>query len=167
MKVKNNDVPMIYAASAALLLITAWIYWDYFRPPWKGYQAEFRALVAKQSGADKSRQVPSGIQQEWVEDLNRVDRCVTCHLGMEWEGMENAPNPYRSHPRDILKKHPISRYGCTICHGGEGYATGLESAHATTAEHWDEPLLYGELGKMYGMDERRALLEINCNLCHR
>jgi hypothetical protein len=167
MQAKDNDVSMIYAVSVVLLLITAWIYWDYFRPPWTTYQSEFRALVAKQFGAGKARQVPSGIQQVWVEDLNRVDRCVTCHLGMEWEGMENAPNPYRSHPREILKKHPISRYGCTICHGGEGYATGVDSAHATRAAHWDEPLLYSELAKNYGIEERRALLEINCNLCHR
>lgn len=167
MEAKNGDVARIYALGGLLLLLTAWIYWDYYRPEWKRYQTEFRALVAGRFGADKARLVPTGIQQIWVAELQRADRCVTCHLGVEWEGLEEAPNPYRSHPPAILKEHPISRYGCTLCHGGENYATGLEAAHATAAEHWDEPLLYGALAKTHQVPEPPALLEIHCNLCHR
>jgi len=165
MKFKNRDLAVAYALGGILFLVTGWIYWDYFQPPWKEYQSGFQALVTKQFGS--ARQVPTGIQQIWAEDLNRVDRCVTCHLGMEYDGLENAPNPYRTHPKAILKQHPISRFGCTICHGGEGYATDLKAAHAVSAQDWDEPLLYSEIGKMYQVDPPQALLQINCNLCHR
>ena len=167
MQVKNRDIPMIYAAGAILLLITAWLYWDDSRPTWKTYQTGFRALIVERLGAERAKQVPSGIQQVWIAELNRVDRCITCHMGVEWEGMENAPQPYRSHPREILKKHPIGKYGCTMCHGGEGYATSVETAHATFAEHWEEPLLGSEMGKMHQLEQPAALLEINCNVCHR
>ena len=167
MKAGKGDVALVYALGGILFLITAWIYWDYYRPEWKGYQSGFRAQIASRFGEDRVRQIPTGLQQVWVEELNRADRCVTCHLGVEWEGMENAPHPYRTHPPEILKTHPVSRYGCTICHGGEKYATGVASAHATASPHWEEPLLYGELGKAYQINERPALLQINCNICHR
>lgn len=167
MEARNRDVGLSYALGGILLVVTGWIYWDYFRPEYKNYQSEFRALITRRFGAERARQVPAGVQQIWVAELNRVDRCVTCHLGVEWEGMEDAPNPYRVHPPAILKKHPLTRYGCTICHGGEGYATGLESAHATAALHWEEPLLYGQLGQMHQVNEPKALLQINCNVCHR
>ena len=40
-------------------------------------------------------------------------------------------------------------------------------AHATAVEHWEEPLLYTKLGKAYRIGDRAALIQINCNLCHR
>ena len=167
MEAKNRDVGLIYAFGAILLLLTGWVYWDYYGPEWKSYQSEFRGLVTGHFGAERARQVPSGIQQIWVAELNRVDRCVTCHLGLEWEGLEDAPNPYRAHPPGILRKHPLVSYGCTICHGGQGFATDVESAHATGALHWEEPLLAGEIGRANQVPEPKALLQINCNVCHR
>ena len=178
MEAKNRDVGLIYAFGAILLLLTGWVYWDYYGPEWKSYQSEFRGLVTGHFGAERARQVPSGIQQIWVAELNRVDRCVTCHLGLEWEGLEDVPNPYRAHPPGILKKHPLASYGCTICHGGQGYSTEFETAHAITAQHWqdplqytelhwEEPLLAGEIGRANQVQEPKALLQINCNICHR
>jgi cytochrome c2 len=43
----------------------------------------------------------------------------------------------------------------------------MESAHAVGIAHWEEPLLYREMGKAYVISERASLLESNCNLCHR
>jgi hypothetical protein len=74
------------------------------------------------------------LQQIWVKELDRVDRCTTCHLGIEWKGLENAPNPFRSHPAEILKSHPLNQFGCTVCHGGQGFATdaGRRTASRST-----------------------------------
>ena len=47
-------------------------------------------------------------------------------------------------PREILQKHPVQEYGCTSCHGGQGYATDRKSAHGLV-EHWEEPVLGKEL----------------------
>ena len=167
MSSNNRDTIWLYGLGAGLLAVTAYVYADYYTPEWKDYQQGFRELVEKRFGAARARQAPSGLQQVWVKDLDRVDRCVTCHLGMEWKGLESAPHPYRSHPREILAKHPVSRYGCTLCHGGQGYGADRASAHATTVEHWEEPLLGAELGKTHLISDRKALVEIHCNVCHR
>jgi cytochrome c2 len=124
-------------------------------------------MVAKRFGERRAATIPGGIQQVWVKEINRTDRCTTCHQGIEWKGLERAPNPYRTHPKEILDKHPISKYGCTICHGGQGYATTTAEAHAIDAEHWEQPLLGPELAKAYLVGDRHALLESNCNVCHR
>jgi len=167
MKLDNRDRWWTYLFGAVILAVTGVVYWGYFLPEWKDYQAGFRNLVSKRFCADRARTVPSGIQQVWANDLGRVDRCVTCHQGIEWKGLENAPQPYRAHPREILERHPVSKYGCTFCHGGQGYATDTTTAHATTVEHWEEPLLASDLGKTYLLTDRKALLQINCNICHR
>ena len=164
---KNRDTLWIYLFGAGMLVLTGYLYWRQFVPEWKDYQDEFRELVAKRFGEQRARTVPTGLQQVWVKELDRTDRCTTCHLGLEWKGLESAPNPYRAHPKPILEKHPISKYGCTICHGGQGYATTMEAAHAVDAEHWEQPLLASDLAKAYLVSDRRAMLETNCNICHR
>ena len=168
MKAENNDLGLAYLLGAALLAATGWVFWDYAQPEWKGYQSEFRNTISAQFGPDRADQVPSGIQQIWVPELNRVDRCTTCHLGVEWQGMEEAPHPFRAHPTGILQEHNLSQYGCTVCHGGQGYATDMEGAHATSSEiHWEDPLLASEIGESLQVAEPAALMEIKCNICHR
>lgn len=168
MKAQNSDMRLAYLMGFILLAVTGWIFWDYSNPEWKGYQSQFRSMIAERSGEERAEQVPAGLQQIWVPELNRVDRCVTCHLGMEWEGMEQAAQPFRSHPTGILEKHKLGQYGCTVCHGGQGYATDVEGAHATSSElHWEDPLLYNEIGQSLQVEEPKALLQIKCNICHR
>jgi cytochrome c2 len=163
----TRDSLWIYGLGAGVLAVTAYVYADFYLPEYRDYQAGFRELVGKRFGVERARQIPSGVQQIWIAELGRVDRCVTCHQGLEWKGLESAPHPYRSHPREILARHPPSRYGCTLCHGGQGYAVDQAAAHATTIDHWEEPLLGAELGKTYLISDRKALLQIQCNICHR
>jgi cytochrome c2 len=167
MEWKNRDALWIYAFGVALLLVTAFILWKDRRPEWEKHQAGFKQLVAARLGPDRAAQVQTGLQQIWVKDLNRTDRCVTCHQGVEWSGFDDAPEPYRSHPKGVLEKHPLSLYGCTVCHGGQGFATDARSAHATSIKHWDEPLLASEAAREAGLDDHEALIQINCNVCHR
>lgn len=150
----------------ALLGITAFVYWNYFQPEWKEYQSGFRDLVSEKFGEEKAAQLPTGIQQIWIKDLEEVDRCTTCHQGIQWKGLENVEEPYRSHPKEILKKHPIEKFGCVPCHAGQGYATDMEAAHGTV-EHWENPLLGNELSDLYLVRDKKALMQLNCNTCHR
>lgn len=163
----KRDKLWVYLLGLGMLAVTIGIVAASLRPEWKDYQDDFKDLVAKRFGDAKARQIDTGIQQVWVADLGRTDRCVTCHMGMEWKGLESAPQPFRSHPKPILEKHPILKYGCTICHGGQGYATDMDNAHATGIEHWEQPLMASELAKTYLVSERKALLQSNCNTCHR
>lgn len=162
----GRDSVLLYSFGGVILIITAIVFWSYYTPEWQDYQGEFRQMVAKKFGADRAAQAPQGIQQIWVKELNRVDRCTTCHEGMEWKGLEGAPNPFKSHPQEILKKHPLNQYGCTTCHGGQGYATDVEAAHGFI-EHWEEPLLGKQVSDLYLVKDRKAMMQMNCNACHR
>lgn len=164
---KIRESIWIYIAALAVVAIAGYVIWLEATPEWRDYQAGFRDAVQQKFGAERARQAPSGIQQVWLPDLKRVDRCVTCHEGMDWKGLETAPNPYRSHPREILARHPVARFGCTSCHGGQGYAVDMEHAHAVSVAHWEEPLLHRDLAKTYLISEAGAMMQMNCNRCHR
>ncbi len=76
-------------------------------------------------------------------NVDRVDRCVTCHVaapragfdGEEWE------EPFRSHPRldlylSAASPHPYTKFGCTTCHQGLDRATDFARAgHSPETEH--------------------------------
>lgn len=162
----KKDAIKLYVLGIVLLALTAWVFFRENRMNWTDYQLEFRDYVAEKFGEDRAAQVPSGIQQIWVKDLNRVDRCTTCHQAVEWKGLENAPHPYRTHPKEILEKHPLNQYGCTACHGGQGFSTVLPDAHGNV-DYWEEPMLGRELAETYLVKDPKALMQINCNTCHR
>jgi len=150
-----------------LVVATALFMWSDREHDWRYYQYQFRNLVAEQFGEDKADGVPSGLQQIWVEDLGRADRCITCHQGVAWKGFEGAEHPYRTHPAEPLKTHPVERFGCTSCHGGQGWAIDTYDAHGEVA-HWEEPLLSRSLGESYTLaTSKTALMQMNCNQCHR
>ncbi len=134
---------------------------------WRWYQSEFRGMVAEQFGDEKAATVPAGIQQIWVPALGHADRCVTCHQATAWKGFETAEEPYRTHPAAPLRNHPVEKFGCTSCHGGMGWAIDTDPAHGAV-EHWEDPLLGSELGEAYSIVENKsALMQMNCNVCHR
>jgi cytochrome c2 len=162
----KRDSLLLYSFGGVALVVTAFIFWNHFTPEWKDYQDEFHEFASKKFGPDRAAKVPRGLQQIWVKDLDRVDRCTTCHQGMEWKGLEGAPNPFKSHPAEILKSHPLNQYGCTVCHGGQGFATAVEAAHGF-AEHWEEPLLGKQVSDVYLVKDRKAMMQLNCNVCHR
>src|SRR3990167_9212006 len=60
------------------------------------------------------------------EPMGRVDRCQTCHMAANRPGFENEPQPFRTHSRrEVLladSAHPPDRFGCTVCHEGQGAA---------------------------------------------
>src|SRR6185436_14405153 len=80
-------------------------------------------------------------------------------------------NPFKSHPGDFLKNHPPEKFGCVICHGGQGISTTfIDAAHTPKddaqrdewrkkyhwepAEHWDRPMLTG------------SFIQASCIKCH-
>ncbi len=136
-------------------------------PEWKDYQSEFKAIIAENFGNVDLSDIPDGIQQIWVEDLDRVDRCITCHQGINWKGLESVDNPWKTHPNsELIANHPPEKFGCTVCHGGQGYAVYEYDAHGFV-EHWDEPLLSKTIGSEYNPRDPSPLEQIRCNNCHR
>lgn len=162
----KTDKLLVSVLGLVVLALSGFVFFDYFTPEWQQYQSEFRDLVAEKLGPERAIVAPRGLQQVYVKELERADRCVTCHLGVEWKGLESAPEPFRTHPKEILQKHPIAQFGCTTCHGGQGYATDTQAAHGLI-EHWEEPMLGKELGEFYVLSDKKALMQMNCNTCHR
>ena len=159
---------LVLALIGVLLVIgTGLFMWSDRAHDWRYYQMNFKAQVAEKFGADKAAVIPGGVQQIWVADLSRADRCVTCHQATVYKGFENAEQPYCTHPVEPLKRHPVEKYGCTSCHGGQGWAIDTAAAHGEVA-HWEEPLLSRSLGDTYTLaGDKNALLQMNCNTCHR
>jgi len=151
----------------ALAVATVFVVVCDARHDYRFYQREFRRAVERASGADAARAVPAGVQQVWVEGLQRADRCITCHQGVSWAGFEKAGQPWRTHRQDLFAAHPPERFGCTVCHGGQGWALDAGGAHGRVAG-WGEPLLDNALAAVLPVAAASAsLVEMNCNVCHR
>jgi mono/diheme cytochrome c family protein len=109
---------------------------------WKEYQRKFiqeetrRATTPQQRAVAQS--MPLQIRQILLPDLNRVDRCTTCHLAVDDPSYGGYPQPLAYHP--LHEQHPPERFGCTVCHRGQGRATDTADAHGNVP-HWDEPML--------------------------
>lgn len=93
------------------------------------------------------------------EDVNfmkvpRVDRCTTCHLGIDNPDMKDAGRPFASHPNLELfvaknSPHPMDQFACTSCHMGRGRATDFISAAHTPRDEEQKK----EWEKKYGWHE--------------
>jgi cytochrome c2 len=161
------DRPVLAIVGLLLVLSTVLFTKGDREHEWRYYQWDFRRVVGEKLGEAKARTVPAGLQQIWVPGLGRADRCPTCHQAVQRAGFESADEPYRMHPQEILKSHPVEIFGCTSCHGGQGWAVDVDPAHGPV-EHWEEPVLGSALGESYALvDNKRALMQMNCNVCHR
>ena len=125
------------------------------------------------------------IQQIIVNDIRddvnfavvpKVDRCTSCHLGIDNTGFADAQQPYTTHPNlDLFitsaSSHPMNEFGCTSCHAGRGRGTSFTSAghmpaDAEQAREWEEkydwePLAFWE-EKMFPAQYSEA----GCLKCH-
>ncbi|MEJ7728936.1 MAG: c-type cytochrome [Polyangiaceae bacterium] len=132
---------------------------------------------------------PFQIQQvvlNWIDydrdvDKEQVDRCHTCHMGVD-NGNYNAasiPRQFRTHPNRswLLAAHPVEKFGCTACHQGQGRATDMlshsswqmethheeERWHYVGDHYWEDPLLpVGKLTKVIvddGNDELQVKIQ--------
>jgi mono/diheme cytochrome c family protein len=109
----------------------------------------------------------------------KVDRCTTCHLGIDKKGYENAPQPFTTHPNletFLQGPHPMERVGCTACHGGRGRGTTFFTAVHTpsTAEQEKAWAKYSGGGKEYHRFHfwdspmvAKGNTEANCIKCHQ
>ena len=123
---------------------------------WKVYQCTFikeesrRAATPQQRAFAQSMTV--AIRQILLPDLNRVDRCTTCHLAVDDPSYGGYPQPLAYHP--LHEQHPAERFGCTVCHRGQGRATTTADAHGYVP-HWDEPML------------PLRYIQASCGKCHQ
>lgn len=148
----------VVVAGLATLAVFAWaglreqVYTD-----WHRHQAEFKRLLAAKAdtplGKKLHQEFDYRIRQVVIPELGVVDRCISCHNGITDPRMTQVPNPHRVHPGDLLQKHEVGRFGCTLCHRGQGHALVFAEAKAV-GYHWPYPLL------------PKGLTQAACGLCH-
>ncbi len=123
---------------------------NYFRE-WRQYQRQYAKMTEGKTPFEP------GLKQHFLTDLNRIDRCATCHTGLMNAEMASAPHPFTAHPGKFLSVHQPQTFGCTVCHQGQGLATNSAEAHADDPHrhvYWDQPI--------YSKD----FVQASCRSCH-
>ena len=130
---------------------------------WKDYQKEYKELLLKKitrdgnpTFFDRVAGMKPEIKQVVVGEWREVERCTTCHMGIEDPLFAAASQPFRTHPYpELLKKHPVEKFGCTICHGGQGLATTYDGSSHKTIADWPVPMV------------AKGLMQSRCGICHK
>lgn len=130
--------------------------------------------------------------------IARFDRCRTCHQNIDktaagnvaafpaghpsgaevdaWVRENSFPQPYSTHPNHELfctasSPHPVAKFGCTICHDGQGSGTSFGNAEHTPndphlSEEWHaEHGYHANHFWEYPMQPER-FAESTCIKCH-
>ncbi len=120
---------------------------------WHGFQRRYLALIHDRGdAASLRRRFQPGIHQIWLPNLGVVDRCTTCHLGLNEASLGDVnQQPFRKHP---AVPHSLDGFGCVICHGGQGAATTVAKAHHSDRAG-EEPILPARY------------IESGCGQCHQ
>ena len=174
-----GTAPRRFASVSILLAIVAAIAptKDLFSQ-WRHYQRLYSKLIRTRPDASRlQRRFATGIQQIWIPEQHVVDRCTTCHVGMQEASLNDVrKQPFTPHPP---MPHSLTEFGCVVCHHGQGAATTVQEAHYST-KAWEQPILparYVEAscGQCH-MDElggtaqlnlgRRLLARYGCAHCH-
>jgi len=139
-----------------LTAVLAWVVKDAFHQEWIQYQETYYrlALLEARNEAQKEWATNQKFQVKQLRsgDLSTVERCTTCHLATDNPRFRDAAEPLRQHS-DLLESHPPEKFGCVVCHGGEGRAATTLEAHSGGRGVY-KPLLKGEY------------LEAACYNCH-
>ncbi len=164
----RSDRALLLAAGLVLVGVAVAAFAREASPEWVRVRDDVRRRVAEKVGDERAaRLVREGLAQVWIPELSRVDRCVACHAATEGgPDLAGLPVPAAPHPYpELMAAHPVERFGCTVCHGGQGSATTKEAAHGDVA-HWDDPLLSAARARRYALTAAE-LMETKCNACHR
>ncbi len=148
---------LLIVSLATLVLLIASALKENVFVEWRSLRLQYAKILEAKATDDFGRTVAAqfevGIDHNVVPELNTVDRCITCHVGLDDPRMTDQEIPFRTHPGNLLNDHPPERFGCTVCHQGQGRATDKEEAHGHV-EHWPYPML----GREY--------LFAACGRCH-
>ena len=136
---------LLLVSSLVLIAFTGIAFNRELNPEWKQHQVEYKDHLVKNADDDATREraekIAIGIQQTYIKSLKKSDRCISCHRGIENPLMAGAEQPHRQHSGNYLENHPIPKFGCTVCHRGQGRAMNIQEAHGEEHMHWDYPII--------------------------
>ncbi|MEK7469285.1 MAG: c-type cytochrome [Planctomycetota bacterium] len=136
-----------------------------------------------------TEKIDQNILPHFLEDVNfessvfKIDRCTTCHLAISkskgWTKSdlpEGTSPAFFSHPNLDLyvgdnSPHPISKFGCTICHNGQGRSVDfIYAAHtpknAEQEKKWEEKYSWKPVAHYDTPMLPTPYVEASCTKCH-
>jgi len=147
----NTSLPWKIALVVGTLFLlcgNAMILHKNYRTEWRSYQDDYLAQ-AREMTEDPQMKAILESRSPRIEQLiisrwghQRIDRCTTCHAGIDDDRFAEAAVPLRTHP-EVPGDHPYRTFGCTTCHGGNGRGLSAADAHGE-GKHWKEPRLKGD-----------------------
>ncbi len=178
----------LFALSSLVVLIELAVFvYRQAAPEWKPYQRTYYEKLAEHLDDPKLAASTLRITQIWNDKLNRADRCTTCHAGIDNPKFADEPQPYTTHPNfpGYISKHPFEKFGCTICHEGDGQALTVERTHGVVHHLDRQPKTGPDLQtactkchyELYStqidwpeapmlMKGKRLAMELGCVACH-
>jgi mono/diheme cytochrome c family protein len=144
--------------SVIVLAIHGVVFYNQLFARWQDHQSQYFQQAAKEPDTPEAVRAALLKRSPQIEQVivrsfgaERVDRCMTCHAGIDDPRFEKADQPLRAHPK--IPGHKFESFGCTLCHDGQGRAVEAKGAHEG-GEDWPWPLLPTEM------------IEANCVQCH-
>ena len=141
-------IGLLVVSSATIVCLAAAALRENVFADWHRLRSQYARLLKEKAtdarGEAAARQFEVRIVQNYLPEFGTADRCITCHAGVEDPRMADEPQPFTTHPGRYLEFHDPAKFGCTVCHQGQGSATEIEDAHGRS-EFWDYPLLAPEL----------------------
>ncbi|MCH9021157.1 MAG: c-type cytochrome [Planctomycetes bacterium] len=174
---------LITSVLTLAVLVTAMLRENVFAQ-WRFVRQKYSQILNEKAtdprGKAIAEQFEIRIVQNVLPELGTIDRCITCHPGIDDPRMVDQDQPFRTHPGSYLTDHPPEKFGCTVCHRGQGRALVFEEAKAD-GFHWDYPLLplehvtaecsrcHNPLPKMAEplADGQRLYTKFGCGGCHK
>lgn len=174
-------------ASFVVLLVHGLVFYQQFFHKWENYQTAYfdqaRAMAKtdaeKKALAERSPRVEQLLVTKFGD--MRVDRCATCHMGMDDPRFEKHAQPLRTHPYSAAlgdrfvngkweRRHKFTDFGCTVCHDGQGRGMKEVYSHGED-EYWPEPLTGYVVQAHWRKDLKPKLkgkeyMQANCAQCH-
>ena len=127
--------PLIYCLLISILLMLSQpVSSDENQEEWTAYQRKF-AKLCKEKGLPELEPAIPQKREIVAADAGINDSCITCHMGIDNPAFEDAPQPFRTHPGEILGQHPMEQFGCTVCHHGSGKGLTRDTAHGRGTQY--------------------------------
>lgn len=147
----SNDNParfyqwvLLITSLVSLCFLIASAVQEVFLNEWRSHQRRYQLLLQQKASDEAQRQAaadfPTEIRQITVPALGVVDRCISCHVATDDPRMLDIAEPLRTHPTKMLQDHSGDKFGCTICHNGQGAAVTSRDAHEADVD-WGYPML--------------------------
>ncbi len=135
---------LVVVGVATLAVLAATVLREEARTDWQAYRNQYAKILDGKATDDRSRAVADQfavrVQQNVLPELGTIDRCTTCHTGLEDPRMADEEPPFTTHPGKYMAIHPPEQFGCTMCHEGQGRALEADAAHGHV-KHWLSPIL--------------------------